>query len=244
MFKRLQNLVLAIALAFSFLALTSHSALAAATVSFDPESSLINASTIYETANAGDRTQILNNVLISAEETLPQSKGFVNATILKGQDGAQLVVLSQWQDLASYKAYETKRKANPIEKKVADSLKVRSYSYNNIRHIETRKGLPTLHERDRNVMFSEYFLRDPAKQSELLMVTEQFMPSVMSIKPGLQWVALFPSTDKTTTAFVAQFDKPDDFKTLSQDAGFKDYAYWDAYADNEHHLYDVVKIIS
>ncbi|MGC1394375.1 MAG: hypothetical protein WA828_08840 [Coleofasciculaceae cyanobacterium] len=76
------------------------------------------------------------------------------------------------------------------------------------------------------------------------MVTEQFMPSVMELKPGLQWVALFPSTDQTTTAFVARFDKPEDFQNLSQDAGFKDYAYWDAYADNEHHLYEVVKIIS
>lgn len=103
-------------------------------------------------------------------------------------------------------------------------VKVR-YAYNNIRHLETRKGLSTLHERDTNVMFSEYLLRDPAKQSELLIVTEQFMPNVMEIKPGLQWVALFPSTDQTTTAFVAQFDKPEDFQTLSQDAGFKDYAY-------------------
>lgn len=242
MLKRLTNLLLAIAFAFSFLILTSEAA-QAATVSFDPKSSLVNASTIYETANT-DPAPILKDVLKSAQETLPQSKGFVDATVLKGQDGAQLVILSQWQDLASYQAYEAKRKANPIEKQVAELVNIRSYAYNNIRHLETRKGLPTLHERDTNVMFSEYLLRDPAKQSELLMVTEQFMPSVMELKPGLQWVALFPSTDQTTTAFVARFEKPEDFQTLSQDAGFKDYAYWDPYADNEHHLYEVVKIIS
>lgn len=242
MLKRLPNLLLAIALIFSFLTLTSEAA-RAATVSFDPKSSLVNASTIYETANT-DSAPILRDVLKSAQETLPQAKGFVDATVLKGQDGAKVVVLSQWQDLTSYQAYETKRKANPIEQQIANSVNVRSYAYNNIRHLETRKGLPTLHERDTNVMFSEYLLRDPAKQSELLMVTEQFMPSVMELKPGLQWVALFPSTDQTTTAFVARFNKPEDFQTLSQDAGFKDYAYWDPYADNDHHLYDVVKIIS
>lgn len=95
------------------------------------KSSLIKASTIYETANT-DPDPILSNVLKSAQETLPQSKGFADATVLKGQDGAQLVVLSQWQDLASYQAYETKRQANPIEQQIADSVKVCSYAYNDI----------------------------------------------------------------------------------------------------------------
>lgn len=239
---RLKAVMVAIVLAFSLLILSSTPAAAAATVTFDPSISIVNASTIYETTYV-DEDAILSDVLKSVQEMLPRSPGFMDATVLRGQDGAKVVVLSQWRDLPSYEAYETARKADATESKIAKSVNVRSYAYGDIAHLETRKGIPTVHERDTNVMFSEYLLRDPAKQSELLTVTEQFMPNVMKIKPGLQWVALLPSVDQTTTAFVARFDKPEDFETLSQDSGFTEYAYWDPYADNDHHLYDVVKVI-
>jgi heme-degrading monooxygenase HmoA len=243
MLKPLKAVFVAIALVFSLMSVAPTSAAAATTVSFEPSSSIVNASTIYETTEA-NQDAILTDVLKSAEALLPASKGFVDATVLKGQDGAKVVMLSQWQDLPSYQAYETKRRADATETHLAELVNVRSYGYGNIYHQETRKGLPTIHEGDINVMFSEYLLRDPAKQSELLGVTAQFMPNVMKIKSGLQWVTLLPSVDQTTTAFVARFDKPEDFETLSQDSGFTEYAYWDPYAENDHHLYDVVKIIS
>jgi heme-degrading monooxygenase HmoA len=242
MLKLLKAAAVAIALTATLLALAPKPATAAPTVSFDLSRAVVNASTIYETADA-DQSAILKDVLKSAETLLPESKGFLDATVLKGQDGAKVVVLSQWKDLPSYRAYEAKRKADATEAHLAELVNVRSYGYGDIYHQETRKGIPTIYKGDANVMFSEYVLRDPEKQSELLTVTAQFMPNVMKIKTGLQWVNLLPSLDKTTTAFVARFDKPEDFETLSQDSGFTEYAYWDPYAVNDHHLYDAVKVI-
>lgn len=100
----------------------------------------------------------------------------------------------------------------------------RRRSWQNICHMEPRKGIPALHEGDVDVMFSEYYLRDLDKPAKLLTVTERFMSSVMKIKIGLQWVTSLPSIGHTSTAFVARFSEAEDLETLNQDSGFKDYA--------------------
>jgi hypothetical protein len=53
-----------------------------------------------------------------------------------------------------------------------------------------------------------------------------------------------PSTDKSTIALLARWNSRGDFKSLGQKPGFeKKSNYWEAYANNEHGLYDVVKVI-
>ena len=53
-----------------------------------------------------------------------------------------------------------------------------------------------------------------------------------------------PSTDKSTIAMIARWNSREDFESLSKNLGFdKETNYWQTYADNEHDLFDVVKII-
>ena len=56
--------------------------------------------------------------------------------------------------------------------------------------------------------------------------------------------AMSPSTDKSTIAMIAQWNSRKDFESLGKNPGFdKETNYWQTYADNEHDLFDVVKII-
>ncbi len=53
-----------------------------------------------------------------------------------------------------------------------------------------------------------------------------------------------PSTDKSTVALLARWNSQGDFESLGKEPGFdKETNYWQSYANNEHGLYDVVKII-
>ena len=80
--------------------------------------------------------------------------------------------------------------------------------------------------------------------TSLAGIIEQMMPTAFATVPGLQWVAMSPSTDQSTIAMIAQWKSREDFESLGKNAGFDETNYWQTYADNEHDLFDVVKIIS
>lgn len=87
-------------------------------------------------------------------------------------------------------------------------------------------------------------MKSGQKQSDLAMIVSQEMPGVLQMIFGLQWAAMCPSTDKSTIALLARWSSRGDFESLGQQPGFdKETNYWEAYANNEHSLYDVAQII-
>ena len=231
------NLTLAIlGLTIGFLILNPTSARAETSVALDTANDLVKVATVYKT-KPQNQTEVLSEVLEFEESTLPQTPGFINSSILEGQDGTEVVALTQWQDLPSFEAYSQEHiqdapKTEPPQTFVFEVQKT-----------ETRGKQPAIAESG-NIMFSQFKMKDPEQQSELAGVIEQMMPTAFKTVPGLQWAAMSPSTDKSTIAMIAQWNTREDFESLGKNAGFdKETNYWQTYADNEHDLFDVVKII-
>lgn len=161
----------------------------------------------------------------------------VNSSILKGQDGTEVVALTQWQDLSSFEAYSQEHLNDVLE-----TPKPQTFVFE-VQKAETRGATPTFSESG-TIMFSQFKMKQPEKQSELAGIIEQMMPSAFATVPGLQWAAMSPSTNKSTIAMIAQWNSREDFESLGKNAGFDQQTnYWQTYADNEHDLFDVVKII-
>lgn len=233
---RFKALVLSVVLALSILSLVPSAAQAEPSVFFDTSNAAVNVATVYETEST-TQADVLSDVLKSYESTLPQAPGFLSSSVLEGQDGTNVVVLTQWQNLSSFQDYETKQ-AQDADRDTAPH----TYVFE-VKQIETRKAVPTIHEHE-SVMFSEFRMKPGQDQSELANIVSQEMPGVMQMIPGLQWVALCPSADKTTIAMLALWNSREEFESLGKNPGFDEQTnYWQSYADNDHDLFDVVEII-
>ena len=225
-----------IGLILGILILIPKTAQADTSVALDTANDLVKVATVYKT-QPNTQTEVLSKVLKFEESTLPQTPGFVNSSILKGQEGTEVVVLSQWQNLPSFESYSQEH-----SKDLPDSDRSQTFIFE-VQKAETRGLKPAISESGA-IMFSQFKLKDPEKQSELAGIIEQMMPTAFATVPGLQWAAMSPSIDRSTIAMIAQWNSRKDFESLGQNAGFDEETnYWQTYADNEHDIFDVVKII-
>lgn len=225
-----------VGLTIGLLVLIPQAAQAATSVALDTANDFVKVATVYKT-QPNTQTEVLSKVLEFEESTLPQTSGLINSSILKGQEGTEVVVLTQWQDLPSFETYAQEYNNNKL-----DTDKPQTFVFE-VQKVETRGLKPAIAESGA-IMFSQFKMKDPKKQSELAGIIEQVMPTAFATVPGLQWAAMSPSTDKSTIAMIAQWNSRKDFESLGQNAGFdQETNYWDPYADNEHDIFDVVKII-
>lgn len=233
--RKFKALMTAVFMTLSFLSLMPGTALAKTSIPLDISNHVVSVATVY-TTTPKTQANVLSDVLKAEKSTLVQAPGFLNSAILEGQDGTKVVALTQWQDLSSFQADAAEHAGT------AASVKPRSFVFE-VKKTETRNTTPIIPEHGA-VMFSEFKMKDPDKQSELAEIVQQMMPGAMQMNPGLQWAAMAPSTDKSTIALIAQWNSRKDFESLGTNPGFdKETAYWQTYADNEHDIFNVVEIV-
>jgi heme-degrading monooxygenase HmoA len=211
---------------------------AATSVSLDGKDDVVNVMTVYRTT-PDTQGQVLAEV--SKEEKAEFSKipGFQDSSILRAQDGSEIVALSQWKgkDLSSFQSYASEHVLNTSATGNPQTFACQ------VQHTETRSTSPAFKQGD-VIMFSQFEMKPGQSQSDLATIVTQEMPGVLEMTPGLQWAAMCPSTDKSTIALMARWGSRADFESLGQQPGFdKETNYWQTYADNEHGLFDVAQVI-
>lgn len=237
--RRFKSSVLTIALA-ALIIFTAFPSLtqAATAVSLDGKNEVVNVITVYPTSPK-TQDQILSQVSDEEKASFSKVPGFQDSSILKAQDGSQVIALSQWKgkDLSSFQSYASEHVLN-----LAADGKPQTFACQ-VQHTETRSISLDFNQGD-VIMFSQFKMKPSQNQSDLAMIVSQEMPVVLQMTPGLQWAAMCPSTDKSTIALLARWNSRDDFESLGQQPGFdKETNYWQTYANNEHGLYDVAQII-
>jgi heme-degrading monooxygenase HmoA len=237
--RRFRALMVAIALAAIFIVIAVPSPAQAATpVSLDGANDVVNVMTVYPTTSK-TQDQVFSQVSKEEKAAFSKVPGFQDSSILKAQDGSQVIALSQWKgkDLSSFQSYASEHVLN-----VAADGKPQTFACQ-VQHTETRSTSPDFNQGD-VIMFSQFKMKPSQSQSDLAMIISQEMPGVLEMTPGLQWAAMCPSTDKSTIALLARWNSRDDFESLGQQPGFdKETNYWQTYANNEHGLYDVAQIV-
>ena len=208
-------------------------------VLLDRAEDLVNVITVYPTT-VKTQAAVLAEVTTAEKKEFANIPGFQDSSILKAQDGSGVIALSQWQgkDLSSFQFYAKEHTLMNIN----TAGKPQSFACQ-VQHIETRKVAPSFGEQD-TIMFSQFKMKPDKEQSELANIITGEMPSVLQMVPGLKWASMCPSTNKSTIALIASWKSQGDFKSLGQKPGFeKETNYWQTYANNEHGLFDVVKVI-
>jgi heme-degrading monooxygenase HmoA len=234
LFMRKFHKIAAIALLILVVIGMPNTAQAETGISLDTTNEVINVITVYPTTS--NQAKVLSEVS-QAGPTFSKTPGFQDSAILKAQDGTQVIALSQWQGkLSSFQSYAKEHLLN-VSTQTPQTFACQ------VQHTETRTTSPSFNQGD-VIMLSQFKMKPGQDQSELATIVTQEMPSVLQMIPGLQWAAMCPSTDQSTIALLARWNNREDFESLGQQPGFdKETNYWQTYADNEHGLYDVVKII-
>ncbi|MBE9064601.1 hypothetical protein [cf. Phormidesmis sp. LEGE 11477] len=236
--RKFYLVITTIGLSVGLLVLMPGIAQADTAVPLEDTTGVVNVVTIYPTTPT-TQSQVFSEVAKAEETRFENIPGFQDSAILEAQDGSQVVALSQWQgkDLSSFQSYAEE---HILETSTAQTPQTFACQ---VQHTETKNTSPKFQQGDA-IMFSQFKMKPGKAQSELASTVSQMMPGVLDMMPGLQWAAMCPSTNESTIALLARWDSREDFESLGKNVGFdQETNYWQAYADNEHGLYDVVKII-
>ncbi|MBD3881050.1 antibiotic biosynthesis monooxygenase [Phormidium tenue FACHB-886] len=213
---------------------------------FDPANPVVNVATIYETTPETQKSALSSTK--ASKSLLKSAPGFEGLSVLKSEDGNRVIVLSQWQDLASYETFSTQlaeaATGSKFKKGEAAVAPARTIVFE-VGKVQADAGItPALKGKEAIVQFSEFTLKDPADQPKLISSIEKMMPEALLKKPSPQSAVLLQSTDGTDVALLANWNCTVDFAEgvtpTAFDAPTEDVI---ALADNDLHTYDVVRIM-
>lgn len=168
-------------------------------VRLDRANDLVNVITIYPTTSK-TQDQVFSEVSKEEKAAFSKVPGFQDSSILKAQDGSQVIALSQWKgkDLSSFQSYASEHVLN-----IAADGKPQTFACQ-VQHTETRSASSPNFNPGDVIMFSQFKMKPSQSQSDLAMIISQEMPGVLQMVPGLQWASMCPSTDKSTIALLAR----------------------------------------
>lgn len=216
-------------------------------IAFDAGATAVNVATIYETTPTTQKSTMKS--LKSTNKALKKAPGFTGSAMLQGDDGTRLIVLSQWQDLASYQAAiapppAESSKETKIEKAAAIAPS-RTVVFEISQAQTVREGLvPAVKGKQAVVEFSEFKLKAPEDQAKIIASAQKLIPATLSKQPAPQSVVLLNSTDSTDVALMANWNCTADFAEGEKPAVFDALdAEVAALVDVDEHLYNVVGIM-
>lgn len=217
---------------------------------FDPSSSAVNVTSIYETTPETQKGVIKS---LKSSKSLKKAPGFNSLSILKSEDGARVVTLAQWQDLASYQAYkppveDSKSSKDKKEKDKKDLVAIAPTKTLVFQIDKTQAAVEgataAIRGKEAVVELSEFTLKSPDAQSTVLSSVEGMFPNILQKQPAPQSVVLLKSMDNAEIALMANWNCSTSFEDLGKPAAFEQPGDIASLAENDQRLYDVVKIIS
>lgn len=231
---------------------------------FDGSSNAVNVANFYDTTLETQKGVIKS---LKSSKSMKKAPGFNSLSILKSEDGSRVVTLAQWQDLASYQAYttppvedtksskddaekeeSTKSSKSKKEKDKKDTVAIAPTKTLVLQIDKTQAVLegatPAIRGKEAVVELNEFKLKSPDAQSTVLSSVEGMFPSILEKQPAPQSVVLLKSVDNAEIALMANWNCSASFEDLGKPAAFEQPVDIASLADNDQHLYDVVKIIS
>lgn len=232
---------------------------------FNP--SEIDVATIYETT-AESQKGAMSTIAKTSKTLYKKNPGFDGFAVLGSKDGNKIIVLSQWKDKKSYQAY-TEQPVEDYKTKYADYKSKFSETTEDYKSKyadqKSKEATPTIEpsktiifelkkthplslvaalRKESVVQLSHYTIKDSETESEVLDFVEKLIPTASEMIPAPRTVMLLKSSDNKEIALLASWSCSADFDGLETPPSFAELPQdLVAAADNEQHLYKVLKII-
>ncbi|MBA3923338.1 MAG: hypothetical protein H0X31_17250 [Nostocaceae cyanobacterium] len=220
-------------------------------VLFDPSSTAVSVANIYETT-ATTQKDVISGVMKSSKSFFKKTPGLNSFSLLKSEDGARVLTLTQWQTPESYQAFiappaEESPESSKKEKKGKAAVAPTRTVVFKIDKTQAPEGvIPAVAGKATLVQFSEITAKAPDDQSKLLASAEEMLSGVPQMYPAPQSAVVFQGVDSANLALLASWgyssaefadlSKVPTLNPLSDDVA--------ALADSDQHLYEVVNVIA
>jgi quinol monooxygenase YgiN len=175
-------------------------------------------------------------------ETVKTRPGFVSANLHKSIDGVKVANYAQWRSLTEYEAFIKNAEVQKKAEKLWTFDSPDSHVYEIIAS-ESKIGTPKIIEGEYFIHFAEFSMQ-PENQPKMVELAKEHLKPAME-QPGLISATFHRSLDGTRVINYGQWENQKAIAELVQKPGFSKAApYWEGIADNEYHLYQVVKVVS
>lgn len=216
-----------------------------AAFAFDTENSPVVAAAIYETGYSTQKTVVKG---LKAEKALvKKAAGFEGMSVFQSEDGLRVVVLSQWQDAASFQAYRATAQPAAASSALQPPAPDRLTLFEIVQAQTYRAGVqPTIRGKEAIVQFSELSLSDSSEAADPAAMQSHLQPlidSVLQKQPSPQSVLLLKSADPPELALLVNWNCTADFAETGKPLGVEVNDPMLAPLAADQRFYNVVRIM-
>ncbi len=216
-------------------------------LAFDGSNTTVGVAAIYETSYSTQKSTMKSLKLSS--KSIKKLPGFKGAAVLQSQDGKQVVVFSQWQDLASYQATAAApasdaNKANaPAGAPVAPAPTRTVISQVVSLQASIPGSTPALRGKQAVVRLTHLTAKDPKDQAQLLPSIEAMVPELLAKQPIPQSVMVLAGLDGQDVSVLTNWNCSALFEDVGNPSPIEPGQNLLALSDSEQNFYDVVNIL-
>ena len=175
-------------------------------------------------------------------ETVKTQPGFVLANLHKSLDGVKVANYAQWASMEDFEAFSNNTEVQQKAEKLFTLAQPDFHVYEIVTS-ESKVGTPQIKEGEYVTHFAEFSMK-PENQPKMVSLAKEHIKPAME-QPGLISATFHRSLDGTRVINYGQWSDREAIEQLTLQPGFsKDAPYWEGIAENEYHLYEVVRVVS
>ena len=175
-------------------------------------------------------------------ETVKTQPGFVSANLHKSLDGVKVANYAQWASMEDFEAFSNNTEVQQKAEKLFTLAQPDFHVYEIVTS-ESKVGTPQIKEGEYVTHFAEFSMK-PENQPKMVSLAKEHIKPAME-QPGLISATFHRSLDGTRVINYGQWSDREAIEQLTLQPGFsKDAPYWEGIAENEYHLYEVVRVVS
>ena len=184
----------------------------------------------------------LLNTIAEFLETVKTQPGFISANLHKSTDGVKVVNYAQWSSIEAFKTFSQNQEVQAKAAKLYEFGKPDVHVYEIVAS-ESKVGTPEIKEGEYIAHFAEFSMQ-PDNQPKMVELAKEHLSPAME-QSGLISATFHRSLDGTRVINYGQWSDENAIAELVKKPGFsKEKPYWDGIADNEYHLYKVVRVVN
>lgn len=214
---------------------------AAKALTFSPAGGGVEVLALYETSYAAQKSVVKS--LKVPTKLMKKAIGFQGASMLRSQDGKQVIALSQWQDLASYQSYTP-----PATMSASASPSPAQTLLFEVAAVQTSfpGATPALRGKEAVVQLTQLAPKMAEDRSQILAQAEAMLPNLLAQQPIPQSVLLLRGIapdQADAIALMQNWNCSALFEDVGQPKAIELSSDLAAIANSTQQLYSVVNLI-
>ncbi|MEM9674509.1 MAG: hypothetical protein AAF992_18095 [Bacteroidota bacterium] len=169
----------------------------------------------------------------STLSSLPETNDDANLEqrfVLKARNDERVVQITTWNSNEAAEGY-TSDKSSHNDYKVLTS-KVANYG--------AKDATPATIDDGSSVQYSEFIMKRKPAIDTLSTIAKGMTSAMARSEPTLDYIMTLNSTDSSTISLFGTWNTEEGFEIFTQNNTFGEQPYWEPYAENEHHMFEVV----